>query len=156
MGELHWKYLLHASNAIDTKVTKCLRTDCNKQGIKKKEGRFAKSISQIDKQTSHTRHSTAQAGTDIYPLCPSCMVPFYLSLYWEIVRDMLRNNIIESVSWRNWEQTKYFNQNFQPPADIWTRYLPNVNQTHTPHAMRELFTALLMETLWSLLGCDNV
>ena len=27
MGELHWKYLLHVSNAIDTKVTKCLRRD---------------------------------------------------------------------------------------------------------------------------------
>jgi hypothetical protein len=35
MGELYWKYLLHASNAIDTKVTECFLTDCNKQGIKK-------------------------------------------------------------------------------------------------------------------------
>jgi len=35
MGELHCKYLLHASSAIDTTVIECLRTDCNKQGIKK-------------------------------------------------------------------------------------------------------------------------
>ena len=35
-GELHWKYLQHASNAIDTKVTELLWTDCNIQGINKK------------------------------------------------------------------------------------------------------------------------
>ena len=35
-GELHWKYLQHASNAIDTKVTEWLWTDCNIQGINKK------------------------------------------------------------------------------------------------------------------------
>ena len=36
MGELHWKCLLHASSAVDTEVTEWLRTDCNKQRIKKK------------------------------------------------------------------------------------------------------------------------
>jgi len=36
MGELHWNFLLRASNAIDTKVTECLRTDCNKRGCNKK------------------------------------------------------------------------------------------------------------------------
>jgi len=28
-GEHHWKHLLHVINATDTRVTKCLWTDCN-------------------------------------------------------------------------------------------------------------------------------
>jgi hypothetical protein len=37
MGEHHWKFLLHAINAIDEKVTKCLWTDWNSKGVKKKK-----------------------------------------------------------------------------------------------------------------------
>jgi hypothetical protein len=86
---------------------------------------------------------------------------FILLLYWEIVRDMRGNQIITTVSWRNWEQRKFFNQNNQPPADIWTRYLPNVNQTHTPYAMRELMYLLhcwwrIFEVFLDIMPCKLV
>ena len=70
---------------------------------------------------------------------------FILSLYWETVRDVWGNYIIKTVYWRNWEQTKYLNQNFQPPADIWKCY-----------ARVDVLTALLMKTLVSLRGYDVV
>jgi hypothetical protein len=38
-GEHHWKFLLHVVNTIDTKVTKCLWTDCNSKGIKNNDNK---------------------------------------------------------------------------------------------------------------------
>jgi hypothetical protein len=48
MGEYLWKFLLHAINAIDTKVTKCLWTDCDSKGIKNKIfGKRGKSVADV-------------------------------------------------------------------------------------------------------------